>query len=388
MLPFIYSACIFLFAMQLAACASPTTASNIITNIAASTVMPSPLQAPTPTQTPLPIPRVRIDQQVQVEYHANATDLAASNNGTAFAWTRRDWNSEKQQEIYSGAVFIPAYNLLEQRPLDANSPIAVAVESKQERVILGSVDGAIEIWNARTGLRDQILGNVNGSPTSIALNDDETLVAVGSSGNYENGTGRVTVWNKENPVTVRILSLASDVERVLFGPDKQIYFSTNAKSCERSGGSDGGVFVWQEGSASARQIFSAYGNSVTDFAIHPQGKIIASVGTVQKTRCEGASVVSLSNVSDGSVTRVFTPTIKIENEPPQTLDAFSVAFSPNGKLLAIGDAAGRVQVWDWEMNQVRATSDMDSSQTTRIVFMTDHLLAYYTLDGYVRLFSF
>ena len=184
--------CILLsaFLLQLVACASPAHTPDVVRNVAAATAIPSP----TPTQTPLPLPRLRIDNQVQVEYRADASDLAAAQNGGAFAWTRKDWDNDKQIDVYSGAVFIPAYNLFEQRPLDANQPVAVAIESKHERVVLGSLKGEIEIWNARTGLRDQALGTVNGKPMSIALNQNETLAAVGTEGYYQGGLGSVTIF--------------------------------------------------------------------------------------------------------------------------------------------------------------------------------------------------
>ena len=369
------------FIFQLAACASPNAASNVITNVAAATVMPSP----TPTQTPLPMPRLRIDNRVQMEYRADASDLASAQNGSAFAWTRKDWDNDKQFDVYSGAVFIPAYNLVEQRPLDANHPIAIAVESKQERVVLGSAQGEIEIWNARTGMRDQVLGQVNGKPVSIALNQDETLAAVGADGYYQGGLGSVTIFDKEKNTAPIVLSAYGAVTRVRFAPNNQLYYATNANSCGRGGG---GVFAWQRGQTRAQLIFTTNGNPVRDIAVHPQGNLIASVGTNSAMRCIGTSVVSVWNTTDAKITRVFTPTNQIENESPQTLDAYSVAFSPDGNFLAIGDALGRVQVWDWQAGQVLATSDMDSTQTTHIVFLTNHLLAYFTLDGYVRLFSF
>lgn len=351
----------------------------------------TPLATETPflastTATPLPLLRIIMDESVGlgVEYRADVSDLAVSTNGSAFAWTRKEWSSEQQTDVYPGAVLVPDYNLMEMRPIDADHPVALAVEVQAERIVTGSIDGAIEIWNARTGTREQILGHVYGEPESIALDADETLVAVGASGNYEGGTGRVMLWNKENPNLVKVLPAYGSISRVGFASDKRLYFSTFGSSCGYGGG---GVFVWQEGLENARQIFSANGNSVDDFAIHPQAKMIASVGQVGEPRCTGTAVVSIWDVASGKVLHILGSK-QAQDESPVVLDAASVAFSPDGALLAVGDSVGNLTVWGWEREQVLSTFEQSTSPISRIKWLPNGAVIVQDNDGYIRLFQY
>ncbi len=339
-----------------------------------SAVTPEQKALPTLTRTPFPSPRIGIGELgMFAAYEYSAVDLAVSRLGNSYAWVWQDWAGEEQQMVYPGLMFLTRIDLLRPRHLDANHPIALAVESKQERVVTGSVDGDIEIWNARTGMRDFGFGRITGQPTSIALSEDDRLVAVGARGRFQGGDGSVTIWKKEDANVLKLLPSYGAVTRLAFAGDDTLYISSNASSCARGGG---GIFAWDGVSSEAKQVFSAHGNSVIDFAIHPQGKIIASVGQVQEPRCTGNATISIWDVSNGK--------LLWQNLPSAT----SVAFSPNGDRLAVGDVAGRVQVLDWQLGRVLATFDSDSSATTRIVFLTDQVFAYLNQDGYIRVQQF
>lgn len=350
-----------------------------------ATPVPTSLSLPTLVLSPLPAeppvsPNVRMSRELglSVAYSTNAKDLNVSATGSAFAWTRQD-----EAGAFPGLIFV-THNLLEMRPIEANHPVAIALESNQERVITGSSDGAIERWDARTGMRDLEFGKVAGQPTSIALSVDDKRIAAGARGRYEGGDGSVTVWTQDEPNATKVYPAYGAVTRVSFAPgSNELYFSTSASSCSRGGG---GVFVAKLNGAEVKEVYSASGNPVLDFAIHPQGKMIASVGETGTARCTGAAVVSVWDATNGNVTHVLSPTVRVENAQP--VNAVSVAYSPDGKRLAVGDSAGNLSIWDWEKEILEKTYELSSGPLSRVQWTAANVLILNDTDGYVRLLQY
>lgn len=382
--------CLFIFGIGGCASISPTPAPL-------PTLTPDPLrqalaiQTDTPltpalTLTSLLVPRVYIFENlgVVVQYEGTGPgDLAVSSSGNAFGWTRQDVGGN--QPTRHGAVFVPALNLLGIRPIDANDPVALAVESSQERIVTGSFDGTIELWNARTGERDQVFGEVSGLPVGIALNRNETLIGVGARERNRSGSNSVTIWNRAEPNTPNTFPLPSAVTRVAFAPDTNaLYFSTNRMNCDAGGG---GVFAWEEKAEEPIEVFSAGGNAVIDFAVHPNGKAIASVGPNGAEPCTGQTVVSVWDAKTGQVLQVLSPYAAEENLDSSFFKVASVAFSPDGKRLAVGDGAGVLHIWDWERNQIITTFQVGSDPLVRLVWSADNVLFVQESSAYIRVFN-
>lgn len=346
------------------------------------TATPEPTTS-APTRTPFPPPRIRIGENgLDVELRYSAIDIAVAATGGAYAWAWEDWDGVAQKVVYPGLMFLPAGDLLGMRHLDANQPTVLAVESQQERVVTGSIDGEIEIWNARTGMRDFVYGQVTGKATSIALNADDSLVAVGANGRYQGGDGSVTIWKQENAEPIKVLPAYGGVTRVAFAPDgRTIYFSTSANTCARGGG---GLFRWNSEMADAEQVYSAYGNAVSDFAIDPQDKYLAIVGETQDSACPGTGKVVIADLKSGKALHVMPQTEQTDDIPPMT-NADSVAFSPDAAHVVVGGVDGSYLVWDWQTEKVIQGAWRSSGAIPRVLWAPQNLILMDDDDSYVRM---
>jgi WD40 repeat protein len=116
-------------------------------------------------------------------------------------------------------------------------------------------------------------------------------------------------------------------------------FSSDGEQLASAGG-DGWVTIWNSRTGeAARPPFLAHEGAVVSVAFHPEGTYLASRGEDKKVK-----------VWDLAATR------EVEFDGPVDVGrdfgmAHTVAFSPNGNLLATG-SDGTVKVWDWKNGQL------------------------------------
>jgi WD40 repeat protein/serine/threonine protein kinase len=277
------------------------------------------------------------------------------------------------------------------------------------RVATGSVDGTARLWNATTGKPISLPLRHNGPVHSVAFSPDENVLATGSL------DGSVRLWNTGNGQLVGWpLRHLGDITAVAFSRDGRQLVSAAATGSARvwnifpstiepsrvlphdsrvyslsfgrkgghflaTGSGDGSVRLWD--SDRGNLVFPAWRHSgeMHCVALSPDEDLIA-FGPCGPAR----NRVELRETATGAL---VTEALSIRGGL-QTL-----AFSPNGKLLATGTTNGTVQLWEIPSGRrlgrpLQYSADPSSLPITTLAFSFDgQLLAWGSSDRAVRVWS-
>jgi WD40 repeat protein len=197
-------------------------------------------------------------------------------------------------------------------------------------------------------LFDSTLGPIE----SMAFSPDGKVVAV------DTGKGRVWLWNPATGQPIRTLP-AVNVHlgtSVAFSPDGKILASGG------DDGTDGEVQIWNAATGQPiRTLFAGHVNvdsalivnSVTSVAFSPDGETLA-VGTTD-------GQIKLWNTATWALIHVLSSDNL--NAPATNFSdtAFSLAFSPDGEIVAAGSNDGDVRFWNAATSQLIRTLPGNSS---------------------------
>ncbi|KAJ7202947.1 quinon protein alcohol dehydrogenase-like superfamily [Mycena haematopus] len=283
-----------------------------------------------------------------VAYSANGKRIVSGSDDC----TVRIWDAE------TGAAL--------REPLEGHTDVVTSVVFSPDgkRIVSGSHDHTLRIWNAETGaaLREPLEGHTD-AVTSVAFSPDGKRIV---SGSYDH---TVCIWDADTGAALRepLEGHTRVVASVAFSPDgKRIV----------SGSYDHTVCIWDaETGAALRKPLEGHIDWVASVAFSPDGKRIVS-GSYDHTVCiwdadTGAALREPLEGHTGLVTSVaFSPdskrivsgsddcTVRIWDaetgaalrEPLEghTNWVRSVAFSPDGKRIVSGSDDCTVRIWDAE----------------------------------------
>ena len=235
-------------------------------------------------------------------------------------------------------VLNPAGGLLE-RVIDGHTgPVtAVAVSPDGTRIVSGSEDRTVRVWNLADGGLERTLEGHTDSVVAVAISPDGTRVVSGG----EDRT--VRVWNLADGRLERTLE-GYVVWSVAVSPDGTRIVSGSWRT----------VQVWNFADGRLERTLEGHSLAVTTVAASPDGKRVVS-GSSDRT-------VRVWNLADGRLERT------LEGHPGLV---WSVAVSPDGTRVVSGGADGTVRVWNLTASRLERTLEGHTRSVTAVAVSSD-----------------
>ncbi len=260
--------------------------------------------------------------------------------------TIRRWNASTGDEVGSfpetkGAVnvaFAPDGTILALTKTDGTIRVLAAADGKELHSFKGHANGAASLAFAPNSKMLASCGNADGTIRLFDLDQGKEMRNITMPGATVAGNPGVVVFGGGNGGGIVRQGIA-------FSPDGQtIAVSINAgPALARRGGGppgDSTLRLWDVGTGKeVRKITLATGRAVNQLAFSPNGRLLATDNADQ--------TVSLWEIASGRERAVLGAPAADQTTPPAMEGAaISLAFSPDGNLLAARGANHSVRLWE------------------------------------------
>ena len=201
---------------------------------------------------------------------------------------------------------------------------SVAISADGTTLVSGHGDGTIKAWDLATGKLRYTLAGHTSSVWSVALSRDGKTLVSGSE------DSSINVWNTETERLVRTLT----------GSEGAVY-SVALSSYEKtivSAGADRTIKAWDIQTGRLLQNMEGHGDTVRSLSISPNGQTLASASW--------DSTIKTWNLQSGELLKT------LEGHRDRVV---SVAFSPDGGTLTSASLDKTVKVWNPQTGETLQT---------------------------------
>ena len=206
---------------------------------------------------------------------------------------------------------------------------SVAITPDGKRVVSGSWDGTIKIWDIQSGeCLDTLEGHLSGV-ISVAITPDGERVVTGS------WDGTIKIWDMQSGECLDTLKgHSSDVESVAITPDgKRVV----------TGSSDNTIKIWDMQSGECLDTLEGHSGWVNSVAITPGGERVVS-GSWDET-------IKIWDIQSGEC---------LDTLKGHLSGVISVAITPGGERVVTGSWDGTIKIWDMQSGECIYTIDYNS----------------------------
>jgi WD40 repeat protein/ankyrin repeat protein len=208
---------------------------------------------------------------------------------------------------------------------------SIAVSADGKRLVSGSFDGTVRLWEAASGKPFLTLthyrGTVRARVLTVAFSPDGSKVVSGG------GDGMIRVWNANNGTSLRALSGHNgDVDKVAFAADGQTVASV---------GDDRTLRLWSMNNGGQLYERPITRGQIWALALSPDSSTVVTGGQ--------DGTIRLWNLMTGKLMRAFS-------DQTRGRGTLSLAFARDGQVLVSGGGDGVIKTWEVGEKEEKAST--------------------------------
>jgi WD40 repeat protein len=240
----------------------------------------------------------------------------------------------------------------------------VAFSPVDERLVTGSWDGQVKLWDLMTGQQQRAVSGKTKQIQALAFSRNGRLLAT------EDYTNKVTLWDVATGAKVRTFAGEKSINSFTQTWVYSITFTPDGHWLA-SGLDDKTVRLWDVNTGQSFRDFTGRARTVIYTAISPDGHLLAT-GSDDKA-------VDIWDIDSGRKLRTLSGHKKTVN---------AVAFSPDGRHLASASVDKTVKVWDLANGHEILSLSGHRGPVSSLAFSPNsHLLASGSWDDSVKIWD-